>query len=62
MPEGNSKAKIIVIKALSIMLAFYVCVVVVAVVVIAFSEGIPVTTVIHNWYNGLIDFVKGMFV
>ena len=62
MPEENKKITITVKKVLSSMLAFYIFVVVVAVVAIAFSEGIPVTTVIHNWYDGLIDFVKGLFV
>ena len=62
MPEENKKITIAVKKVLSLMLAFYIFVVVVAVVAIAFSEGIPVTTVIHNWYDGLIDFVKGLFV
>lgn len=62
MPEENSKITITFIKALSIILAIYICVVVVAVVVVAFNEGIPVTTVIQHWYDGLIDFVKGLFV
>ena len=62
MPEENKKITITVKKVLSSMLAFYIFVVVVAVVAIAFSEGIPVTTVIHNWYDGLINFVKELFV
>ena len=62
MPEENKKITIAVKKVLSSMLAFYIFVVVVAVVVIAFSEGIPVTTVIHNWYDGLINFVKKLFM
>ena len=62
MPEENSKITITVKKVLSSMLAFYIFVTVVAVVAIAFSEGIPVTTVIHNWYDGLINFVKELFV
>ena len=62
MPEENKKITIAVKKALSLMLAFYIFVVVVAVVVIAFSEGIPVTNVIHNWYDGLINFVKELFM
>ena len=57
MPEENSKIMIVVITVLSLMLALYVCA-----VVIAFSEEISVTTVIHNWYDGLIDFVKELFV
>lgn len=57
MPEENSKIMIVVITVLSLMLALYVCA-----VVVAFSEGIPVTTVIHNWYDGLINFVKELFM
>lgn len=57
MPEENSKIMIVVITVLSLMLALYVCA-----VVVAFSEEISVTTVIHNWYYGLIDFVKELFV
>ena len=57
MPEENSKIMIVVITVFSLMLALYVCA-----VVVAFSEEITVTAVIHNWYDGLIDFVKGMFV
>lgn len=57
MPEENSKITIAVITVLSLMLAVYVCA-----VVVAFSEDISVTTVIHHWYNGLIDFVKELFV
>lgn len=62
MPEENKKITIAVKKVLSLILAFYVCAVVIAVVVVAFSEGISVTTVIHHWYDGLIDFVKELFV
>lgn len=57
MPEENSKIMIVVITVLSLMLALYVCA-----VVVAFSEGISVTTVIRHWYNGLIEFVKGLLV
>lgn len=57
MPEENSKIMIVVITVLSLMLALYVCA-----VVVTFSEEISVTTVIHNWYDGLIDFVKELFV
>ena len=57
MPEENSKIMIVVITVLSLMLALYVCA-----VVVAFSEVISVTTVIHNWYDGLIDFAKELFV
>lgn len=57
MPEENSKIMIVVITVLSLMLALYVCA-----VVVAFSEKISVTTVIHHWYDGLIDFVKELFV
>ena len=57
MPEENSKITVAVITVLSLMLAVYVCA-----VVVAFSEDISVTTVIHHWYNGLIDFVKELFV
>jgi hypothetical protein len=57
MPEENSKITIVVITVLFLMLALYVCA-----VVIAFSKEISVTTVIHHWYDGLIDFVKELFV
>ena len=57
MPEENSKIMIAVITVLSLMFAVYVCA-----VVVAFSEETSVTTVIHHWYNGLIDFVKELFV
>ena len=57
MPEENSKIMIAVITVLSLMFAVYVCA-----VVVAFSEETSVTTIIHHWYNGLIDFVKGLFV
>ena len=62
MPEENSKATITFIKALSIVLAIYICIVAVAIVVVASNEDISVTTVIQHWYNGLIDFAKGLFV
>lgn len=61
MPEENNKAKII-IKVVSIILAIYICTVAVAIVVVASNEDISVTTVIQHWYNGLIDFAKGLFV
>lgn len=57
MPEENSKIMIAVITVLSLIIAVYVCA-----VVVAFSEEISVTTVIHHWYDGLIDFVKELFV
>lgn len=57
MPEENSKIMIAVITLLSLMIAVYVCA-----VVVAFSEEVSVTTVIHHWYDGLIDFVKELFV
>ena len=57
MPEENSKIMIAVITVLSLMIAVYVCA-----VVVAFNEDISVTTVIQHWYDGLIDFVKGLFV
>lgn len=57
MPEENSKIMIAVITVLFLMIAVYVCA-----VVVAFSEEISVTTVIHHWYDGLIDFVKELFV
>ena len=57
MPEENSKIMIVVITVFSLMLALYVCE-----VVVAFREEITVTAVIHNWYDGLIDFVKELFV
>ena len=57
MPEENSKIMIVVITVFSLMLALYVCA-----VVVTFSEEITVTAVIHNWYDGLIDFVKELFV
>ena len=57
MPEENSKITIAVITVLSLMFAVYVCA-----VVVAFSEKISVTTVIHHWYDGLIEFVKELFV
>ena len=62
MPEENSKITIAFIKALSIVLAIYICIVAVAIVVVASNEDISVTTVIQHWYNGLIDFAKGLFV
>lgn len=57
MPEENSKIMIVVITVLSLIIAVYVCA-----VVVAFSEEISVTTVIQHWYDGLIDFVKELFV
>jgi hypothetical protein len=57
MPEENSKIMIAVITVSCLVLAVYVCA-----VVVAFGEEISVTTVIHNWYDGLIDFVKELFV
>ena len=55
MKEENSKLVFVIIVIASLLLSVYLSAIVVAVV-----EGISVTTVIHNWQSGALDFLKSL--
>ena len=55
MKEENSKLVVTIIVLASLLLSVYLSAVVVAVV-----NDVSITTVIHNWQAGALDFLKSL--